>query len=55
MLGSYWPQDRGKEREVAKYYIAHQNLKIPAYVERDYVIEKYIDEGKTTAEIIKYK
>lgn len=54
MLESYWPQDRGRESVVGKYYITHQNIKIPAYVERDYVIENYIDEGKTTAEIIKY-
>lgn len=54
MLGSYWPQDRGKETSIGKYYITHQNIKVPAYVERDYVIENYIDEGKSTAEIIKY-
>ncbi len=54
MLESYWPQDRGKESAIGKYYVTHKNIKIPAYVERDHVIEKYIDEGKTTAEIIKY-
>ncbi len=54
MLGSYWPQDRGKETTIGKYYVTHQNIKIPAYVERDYIIENLIDEGKSTAEIIKY-
>ncbi len=51
-MDSYWPQDIAKERSINKYYVVKNNSKLCAFVERDRIIEKYIDEGYSTKEIM---
>lgn len=52
LFGSYWPQDTGRERDVAKWYISPFGKSLKAYCERDYVLEELIGEGKSRREII---
>lgn len=50
---SYFPQDIAKEREeFNKYYVVKRNAKLRAFVEKDQIIEKYIDEGYSVREIM---
>ncbi len=49
---SYWPQDIARERSVNKYYMMQKNMKLPAYVERDQVIEKLVDENYSVKKIM---
>lgn len=51
-MDSYWPQDIAKERSINKYYVVKNDSKLCAFVERDQVIEKYVDEGYSTKEIM---
>ncbi|MDE7476459.1 MAG: hypothetical protein K2M91_00675 [Lachnospiraceae bacterium] len=51
-MDSYWPQDIAKERTINKYYVVKNKSKLCAFVERDQVIERYIDEGYSTKEIM---
>lgn len=51
-MDSYWAQDIFAERTINKYYMTKNGLKLSAYVERDRVIEKLLDEGYTTKEIL---
>lgn len=51
-MDSYWPQDIAKERAINKYYVVKHNSKLCAFVERDQVIEKYVDEGYSTGQIM---
>lgn len=53
IMDSYWPQDIASEREINKYYVVRNNAKLCAFVEKDQVIEKYVDEGYSTREIMK--
>lgn len=50
---SYWPQDIAKERSINKYYMAERNKKLAAYIEREQVIEKFVDEGLSVSQIMK--
>lgn len=52
LFGSYWPQDTGRERDVAKWYISPFGRNLKAYCERDYILEEWIEKGKTKREII---
>lgn len=52
LFGSYWPQDKGRERDVAKWYISPFGKNLKAYCERDYILEELIEEGKSKREII---
>lgn len=52
-MDSYWPQDIAKGRSINKYYVAKNNLKLCAFVERDQVIERFVDQGLSTNEIMK--
>ena len=49
---SYWPQDTGKERDIAKWYITPYGKNLKAFGERDYIIEELIERGKSKKEII---
>lgn len=51
-FGSYWPQDIGNERDVAKWYITPYRQNLKAFSERDYIIEGLIESGKSKKEII---
>lgn len=51
IFDSYWPQDIAKERSISKYYMIKQNTKIPAFVERERVIENLLDSGYSIREI----
>lgn len=52
MFGSYWPQDTGRERDTARWYVPPFNKTLKAYAERDYVIEELLESGKSKKEII---
>lgn len=52
LFGSYWPQDTGRERDVAKWYISPFGKNLKAYCERDYILEELIEKGKSKREII---
>lgn len=49
---SYWPNDIAKERSINKYYMTKGGMKLSAYVERDQVIEHFVDEGMSVKEIM---
>lgn len=51
-MDSYYPQDIAKERTINKYYVVKHNSKLCAFLERDQVIEKYVDEGYSVKEIM---
>jgi len=52
IFGSYWPQDTGRERSIAKWYITPYGRNLKAFGERDNIIENLIESGKSKAEII---
>ncbi len=52
VFGSYWPQDTGKERQMAKWYVSPYGKNLKAFGEKDNVIEKLIESGKSKREII---
>lgn len=49
---SYWPQDIAKERSVNKYYMTEKDKKLAAYIERDQMIERLVDDGLTVSQIM---
>lgn len=49
---SYWPQDIAKERSINKYYMTEKDKKLAAYIERDQMIERFVDDGLTVSQIM---
>ena len=51
-MDSYWAQDIAKDRSTNKYYVAKDGRKLGAYIERDQVIEEFIDKDYSVNKIM---